>query len=99
MKMVLHPVTQQLIRFGRRTPVFQVPHLKLANYISISSIASPPPTCDYISGRVAEAMKKIYLNSTLSCCVISMMGHGEGVITGNNPDLPVSIYTDTQITT
>jgi hypothetical protein len=98
MKMVLHPVTQQPLYFGRRKPIFQVPHLKLANYISISSIASPPAACDYIGGRAAPAMKKIYLNNVLSCCVISMMGHGEAVITANNPDLPVSVYTDTQIT-
>ena len=43
------------------------------------------------------ALKRMYLNDQLGCCVIAGMAHLDGVFTGNNGDDPAVIYSDHRI--
>lgn len=81
-------------KFGRRRPVARGPVLRLSRYVR-RALPAPPITVDYGS-RASDALRRIYLNDQLGCCVVSGLAHVEGVLTGNACPAPI-VYTDPQI--
>lgn len=75
------PSTGRTYKFGRRRPSSR-PKLRLRNYISHAHLPAPPATMDY-SAKAAKSLAELYGNDQLGDCVIAMLGHCEGVLTGN----------------
>src|ERR1700759_3314558 len=75
------PSTGRTYKFGRRRPSAH-PRLHLKNYINHSALPTPPVTMDY-SAKAAKSLSELYGNDQLGDCVIAMLGHAEGVMTGN----------------
>jgi hypothetical protein len=90
-------INGRTVRLGRQIPKLVYPHLQMRNYL-LRAIPAPPLTCNYYIQRAMPELENIYENDILGDCVIAMMGHGEAIVTGNNPGLSVSSYTNDQIT-
>ena len=86
--------TTDTLRLGRNRPVARCSALLLGNYLT-RGYAAPPAACNW-TAAAEPALKKMYLNNKLGCCVIAWGAHMEGVLTGNASGAPI-IYTDKQI--
>jgi hypothetical protein len=83
-----HPRGIKQVRFGRNRPRVVHPHLRFANYIR-TALPTPPASCDF-SSPALPALRNIYCNDQLGCCVISGANHVQGTETGNAGDLVVA---------
>lgn len=67
-------------KFGRNRSIWQIPKLKLANYLG--QLPTAPPAVDY-TDKAEKSLAEVYLNDQLGCCVISGGEHIRGVTSGN----------------
>jgi hypothetical protein len=91
LKRIQHP-DGRTFGFGRKCPLVRFPFPRLKRYLLPNII--PPPTCDY-STAAASSLRQMYKNDILGDCVIAMVEHLEGVLTGNAGEPPL-LYTDDQ---
>jgi hypothetical protein len=80
-KTLVDPNTGKTFKLGRTQPIARGPRFQLRNYLK-QSLPAPPESVDY-SPAAASALSQMYLNDSLSDCVIACMGHIQGVFTGN----------------
>lgn len=85
------------VRFGRRRPVSRRPILSLKNYLLAPALPMPPASTNYAAAAAAP-ISLMYENDTLGDCVIAGVQHVEGVMTANEPAVPLT-YTNAQTTT
>jgi hypothetical protein len=79
---------------GRKVPKFPRRGLNLGNYFT-KKYVQPPAARDW-SAKAMPSLNQMYLNDSLSDCVIACGAHYEGVVTGNTKISPI-IYTKDQI--
>lgn len=99
LKALTHPVTGQTFYMGRNKPTIEVmsktTFLPIDKYINFSVIPAAPTTCSYASAAMAS-LSQIFLNDQLGDCVIAMLAHLIGVLTGNGTGTPF-VFTADQI--
>lgn len=82
-KRIIHPTTGAVLAcLGRRRPAGIRRKLHFHNYLKLSTLPTPPVSCDY-SPLALPALRKIYLNATYGCCVEAGAFHMQGIFTGN----------------
>jgi hypothetical protein len=91
---------QHLVIGGRRVPTALQQAkvaLKFEDYLPTGAAAPPPapPVIDYYS-KAASALRQMYMNDQLGCCVEAAIAHLEGVFTANS-NRPLARYSNTGI--
>ena len=84
------------VKMGRTRSPNPTPRLKLKNYLNLKALPSIPDQVSYATNAMAlQALRMIYLNNQLGCCVISGGLHTKGVVSGNAGALKV--FADQQV--
>jgi hypothetical protein len=81
---------------GRQIPVAVGPHLRLENYMKLSSMPSPPSSLN-LSTLAMACLIQIFGNNALGDCVIAGKSHVDGVWTGNGDAGTPFIATENQV--
>lgn len=93
MKEVYAPHLGRTIRLGgRKIPTVKPHALKFASVLRADIPIATPPSTD-LSTRAMDALRKVYLNSSLGDCVIAGRAHRIGLLTGAANGTPFG-YTD-----
>jgi hypothetical protein len=86
---ITHP-DGRTFKLGMKTPPAYHPHLRLREFLTLSTLPSPPETLD-LTPKAMPSLDQIMLNDKLGCCEISWhFGHLRGVLTGNANALVVT---------
>lgn len=85
---VTHPKTNAPfeIAFGRKRPVAEGPHMRLAHYLQ-QALPTPPTSVSYWTPACDVALRDIYANDERGDCVVASRYHGVATATGNAGDL------------
>ncbi len=97
LKEVFAPSINRMVKFGRTKPKARGPRLSLKNYIR-KALPTPPtgPFGYATSANVQSVLGQMYMNDSLGDCVIAMMAHVVGIITGLGSGVPY-LFTQAQI--
>lgn len=96
MKLVHAPhLNQSIVVGGRKRPVSYNRRKRLCTVLR-ASLPSPPASTNYETPAMT-ALRQMYLNDKLGCCVCAGRGHRIGVLTANS--LVPFVYSDAQILT
>jgi hypothetical protein len=79
---IIHPVTGETFKLGRKRPNFSKPKLVLADYL-LDVLPPAAPSCAYAEAARAD-LSKVYVNSQLSCCTASAAFHITDVMLDNS---------------
>lgn len=87
-KTLIHPMTGQQVKLGRRRPPSYLRRRSVAFERFVGEALPTPPTggCNYASKAAMPALRNIFGNDTLGDCVIAMRAHAVGVFTANAGD-------------
>jgi hypothetical protein len=91
-KTIIHPVTKQTLKLGRRRPVAHCPRLSLGRYLK-ATLPTPPLSCHY-SYSAESVLANIYGNDQLGDCVIAGIAHLAGEVTGVSGATPFAFTMD-----
>lgn len=89
LKRVFAPHLGCHVKLGRRQPVAQCPQMRLRDYVMKSLLPPKPGLLGYATNKAVQViLKQILLNDQLGDCVIAMIFHIIGLLTGLNCGKP-----------
>lgn len=96
MNTVFVPSAGKLFKLGRKAPLPGKKKLRLSQFLNRASLPPPPPAVHY-SPLARQSLSAVYLNDQLGDCVIAMIAHIVGVLTGNANGGKPRMFTDQEI--